>query len=140
MENNNESVGLEGLIEQAATEKDSRGTNADAYNRITNRLTELIADLEQRSKWALEEGKIDEFSCIADSLKVALLESKCEPLTPVTVTASNDYTPDDYLDECVAEDTEPSQYGFECWAEEQFAEQEIGDCEVTRYSSSIPNA
>ena len=134
MKNNNESVGLEGLIEQVALEKDSRGTNADALNRITNRLTDLIADLEQRSKCALEEGNYileNEFSCIVDSLNIALLESKCEPLTPVTVTASNQYTPEDYLDECVAEDAEPSQYGFECWAEEQFAEQEIGDCKVT---------
>ena len=134
MENNNESVGLEGLIEQAALEKESRGMNTDALNRITNRLTDLIADLEQRSKCALEEGNYileNEFSCIVDSLNIALLESKCEPLTPVTVTASNQYTPDDYLDECVAEDAEPSQYGFECWAEEQFAEQEIGDCKVT---------
>jgi hypothetical protein len=136
MKSNNESVGLEGLIEQAATEKDSRGTNADAFNRITNRITDLIADLEQRSEWALRNGDPDVFAEIVDSLKVALLGSKCEPLTPVRVTASNEYTPDDYLDECVAEDAEPSQYGFECWAEEQFAEQEIGECETT----PIPNA
>ena len=137
MKNNNESVGLEGLIEQVALEKDSRGTNADALNRITNRLTDLIADLEHRSEWALRNGDPGEsrllpdvFAEIVDSLKVAILESKCEPLTSVTVTASNQYTPEDYLDECVAEDAEPSQYGFECWAEEQFAEREIGECEV----------
>ena len=135
MKSNNESVGLEGLIEQAATEKDSRGVNADATKRITDRITDLITHLEWRGQLAKKEGKFDEFSSIVDSLKVTLLVSKCEPLTPVRLTTTQDYTPDDYLDECVADDVEPTQYGFEEWAEEQFADQEIGECETT----PIPN-